>query len=1142
MKGATINSANTISYGTISNYNNSGNYEFSAISSISGNVITLVNPLTRPYTASDIIQLIKVPVYNNNINISGVLTCLPWSGTIGGVLVFETSGTVTFNNNINVNGRGFLGGNLLPGSYTCGGDTMNYVISSPSSFGAKKGEGIFVNPLNSLGKGKNANGGGGGNDINGGGGGGGNYGVGGRGGFFRSSITCPPNFTLFCGGIGGEQLNYSNTNNKVFLGGGGGAGHQNNAVGTAGGNGGGIVLIKAANIVGNSNIISAEGDDVPVANIDGAGGGGSGGSVLLDVTSFSSLNVSVAGGDGGSDNANASDAHGKGGGGGGGIIWTSGSQSGITAFLNGGAPGIFLSPSSPYFNTSFGAVQGQGGGTLTGLSFPGILSSGTLTPVILSTGVLSCSNPTTQLSVTPNSATNTILWSGPGIVGSNNTATIMANVVGVYSVSIISTGLCGNGTATFNLQSGIGPLTLTPSPLSAQICSSSGPVTLSVTGAANYTWSPASSLVPSTGSIVSASPSVTTTYTINGVTGVCSGSATVTVSVNASPTITPSTSNTLICNGSSATLSVVGASTYTWNPGNLNGTPIIVSPTTTTVYTVTGTTGLCTDTKTISVTVDNGPIVSVIGSPTTICSTSGSSSTLIASGALNYTWSPGAIISSSIIITPTITTSYSVSGVNIFGCISTTTISFSVTPTPTLIPISSSTAICIGNSATLSATGANSYTWNPGALTGGTVIVTPIANTTYTVSGSNGNCVSSQTISIIVNSNPTLTSNSSPTLVCSGNSSTLTANGALTYTWSPGAISGQTINITPATTTNYTVTGTNATGCTASAVTSVSVNITPTINPIASPTAICRGNSATLTASGATNYTWLPGGFTSTSIVVSPTVNTTYTVIGNTGNCSSIKTVTLIVRPTPNINIITIPPVICNGGTSILLANGALSYTWSPGSSFSNTMIVSPSVTTSYTVTGTNIFGCRNTAVTTVTVNPTPTITTLASSTMACLGASVNLTSSGALNYILNPGAQTGSLIVVTPTVTTTYTITGVNIFGCIGSNTVTINVGSNPTITANSSSTIACNGTSVSLTANGATNYTWMPVGINGSSIITTATNSINTYTVIGEIGGCVGSSTLSVLVIDCSKVFGMTKAASKPVLINNSFYNVTF
>ncbi|MDP3146729.1 MAG: hypothetical protein Q8N66_15070, partial [Bacteroidota bacterium] len=581
MKGATINSANTISYGTISNYNNSGNYEFSAISSISGNVITLVNPLTRPYTASDIIQLIKVPVYNNNINISGVLTCLPWSGTIGGVLVFETSGTVTFNNNINVNGRGFLGGNLLPGSYTCGGDTMNYVISSPSSFGAKKGEGIFVNPLNSLGKGKNANGGGGGNDINGGGGGGGNYGVGGRGGFFRSSITCPPNFTLFCGGIGGEQLNYSNTNNKVFLGGGGGAGHQNNAVGTAGGNGGGIVLIKAANIVGNSNIISAEGDDVPVANIDGAGGGGSGGSVLLDVTSFSSLNVSVAGGDGGSDNANASDAHGKGGGGGGGIIWTSGSQSGITAFLNGGAPGIFLSPSSPYFNTSFGAVQGQGGGTLTGLSFPGILSSGTLTPVILSTGVLSCSNPTTQLSVTPNSATNTILWSGPGIVGSNNTATIMANVVGVYSVSIISTGLCGNGTATFNLQSGIGPLTLTPSPLSAQICSSSGPVTLSVTGAANYTWSPASSLIPSTGSIVVANPSVTTTYTINGVTGVCSGSATVTVSVNASPTITPSTSNTLICNGSSATLSVVGASTYTWNPGNLNGTPIIVSPTTT---------------------------------------------------------------------------------------------------------------------------------------------------------------------------------------------------------------------------------------------------------------------------------------------------------------------------------------------------------------------------------------------------------------------------------------------------------------------------------------------------------------------------------------------------------------------------------
>ena len=108
---------------------------------------------------------------------------------------------------------------------------------------------------------------------------------------------------------------------------------------------------------------------------------------------------------------------------------------------------------------------------------------------------------------------------------------------------------------------------------------------------------------------------------------------------------------------------------------------------------------------------------------------------------------------------------------------------------------------------------------------------------------------------------------------------------------------------------------------------------------------------------------------------------------------------------------------------------------------------------------------------------------------------------------------------------------------------TITITIGVNPTITASSSATIACNNTSISLSATGASNYTWSPISLTGSSVVTTATNSASTYTVIGEMGGCFGVATLSVLVINCNNsIFGITKAAGKPILVNNNLYDVTF
>ena len=369
MKGATIDTLNTSNFGTITSYNDAGNYEMLVISAISSNTITFTTPILRTYDVFGLVQLVKVPVYNN-VNVTGILSCLPWNGLIGGVLVFEASGNIILNSNIDVTGKGFLGGAIVSGQFfSCAGNTTGYKLPIISLLSANKGEGItIIKSSFAKGMGALANGGGAGNDVNGGGAGGGNYGLGGHGG----NTKCSTSPIAICGGGNGKNCAYSNTINKIFLGGGGGAGHENDGVSTGGVSGGGIVIIRCGgSISGNGNFINANGNsNTLIAGNDGQGGGGAGGVVLIDACTTTSLNISVIGGNGGTDNFSGPDCHGKGGGGSGGVIWTANSLS-FTSILNGGNPGVFTNSNSQCFNTSNGATAGQLGGTLTGLLIPG---------------------------------------------------------------------------------------------------------------------------------------------------------------------------------------------------------------------------------------------------------------------------------------------------------------------------------------------------------------------------------------------------------------------------------------------------------------------------------------------------------------------------------------------------------------------------------------------------------------------------------------------------------------------------------------------------------------------------------------------------------------------------------------------------
>jgi len=375
MQGATINETNTQAFGDVINYNDAGNYEFTKICTILSGTEVEVSNIQRSYDPNGKVQIITVPTYVN-ATVTNVLSASPWDGTIGGILVFDCSGTLTMNADINLQGLGFRGGGTTTSGYSCSWFTnvSDYYYDITTGEGAEKGEGIALYiPNKTSGSGAQANGGGGGNDHNSGGGGGSNAGLGGQGGerIRPSTFTCAGQTP----GVGGKSNVISNASNKVFLGGGGGSGHENNTgTATPGANGGGIVIIKANMIVGNNAVIDVQGNSVPTNSADGAGGGGAAGSVLLDVSAYSGPVTILAEGAPGGDvsNIGPSNCNGPGGGGGGGVIWLSQSiiPGNIAYSVSGGGPGITLATTQP--NCSVGstnnATNGSSGVALTGLS------------------------------------------------------------------------------------------------------------------------------------------------------------------------------------------------------------------------------------------------------------------------------------------------------------------------------------------------------------------------------------------------------------------------------------------------------------------------------------------------------------------------------------------------------------------------------------------------------------------------------------------------------------------------------------------------------------------------------------------------------------------------------------------------------
>ncbi|MBL7932157.1 MAG: T9SS type A sorting domain-containing protein, partial [Bacteroidia bacterium] len=358
---------------------------------------------------------------------------------------------------------------------------------------------------------------------------------------------------------------------------------------------------------------------------------------------------------------------------------------------------------------------------------------------------------------------------------------------------------------------------------------------------------------------------------------------------------------------------------------------------------------------------------------------------------------------------------------------------------------------------------------------------------------------------------------------CAGQPDTLSAFGASTYTWLPFNLTGPNIVISPSVSGCYTVIGTNTAGCTNTTTGCYSVAPIPNIT-VSGNNAVCAGGSTTLTATGATSYFWSPGGFTGSSIVVSPSVNTCYTVTGyNAYGCSN-KTVKCVsVQPGAVISI-SGNNVLCGGSSANLIASGAASYTWSNGMT-GPFITVSPSVSTCYSVIGQTNGGCTGMAVKCITVQNIPFLT-VTGNTNICQGSSATLQASGAASYWWNTGA-TSSAIVVNPNVSTSYMVIGSN-GACQSSINVNVTVRPKPFVfILGGDSTMVCAGDALTLTAVGASTYTWN--NSSTGSMITVTPTASTVYSVVGtSTNNCTNSAAKLIVVNACTGISANTMSES--------------
>ena len=431
---------------------------------------------------------------------------------------------------------------------------------------------------------------------------------------------------------------------------------------------------------------------------------------------------------------------------------------------------------------------------------------------------------------------------------------------------------------------------------------------------------------------------------------------------------------------------------------------------------------------------------------------------------------------------------------------STVTLQFYVTGTSSITPYGSYVVQfgqTIGTCAPITAT-VPCTSWyssaSPGTIT---ATIPSSASGTYYLLVKHSNIAfansSQPTVSVIsAPSTPTVTASGS-TAICPNSSITLTSTGTGPYLWNSGQ---NTSSITVSSPGTYFVTQTNACGSkTSNSVTVTSLTL-PTIS-VSSPSVGCGSVVLSSTASNYSSINW-SNGQSGVSASASSTGSYYATAVNSCGSTVS-NTVSVTVNPTPSVSVVANNSSICIGQTSTLVVSGADTYSWNNGST-NDTIFVAPTTNTTYTVVSTGTNGCSKTSTVSVVVNQLPNVNIVSNVAMSCPGSPLNLTASGASTYSWNTGGNT-NVIIVSPTVNTTYTVVGTSSAGCSKTSTIDISVYPDYTPTITTSDLMLCNGQTATITATSAfpwviSAYSWNDGSTNDTIFVTPTTNT--TYTVV--------------------------------------------
>jgi len=621
-------------------------------------------------------------------------------------------------------------------------------------------------------------------------------------------------------------------------------------------------------------------------------------------------------------------------------------------------------------------------------------------------------------------------------VWNNGVSNGISFVPAVGTINYTLTGTDANGCVnTDNISIVVNPLpslTISASSNGNVLCAGDSLI-LSGSGAQSYSWN--NGVV---NGVAFAPPVGTTTYIVTGSNAnACYNVDTIQITVNSLPNVAINASGNNLCAGESISLNGTGAQSYLWNNGGIDGVAF-VPLTGTTIFTLNATdSNGCVNQDSIAILVNALPQVGAVSNGNNICD--GNIVVLNGTGAQSYTWNNNVL--DGVAFVPSLgTTTYTVTGTDNNGCQNQANIDIlvnSLLSPGSVIANTNGNDLCEGTAITLSGSGAQSYIWNNG-VQDGVSFVPPVGTTMYVVKGLNANaCFNYDSIEIVVNPLPVVTVNLSANNVCHGDSVTLSCSNLAFHTWNFNNIVDGVPFLPALGTTQYILTAMDFNGCVNED--SVDLIVHPLPNVLANSTAnqICEGNTLALFGTNAVSYVWNNG--VQNGVEFTPPVGvTSYHVVGtNVNGCINEDDITIQAFTTPTLNPVSSDNMICEGEYVTLIGAGAQSYTWNNG--VINGVPFVPLVgVNSYIVTGIDGNSCASSDTLVLTVNPLPTVLANTSATSVCVGEAITLFCSGALSYTWENGLTNGAS--VTPTIgLNSYTVTGIDVFGCVNTDTISV-------------------------------------------------------------------------------------------------------